>query len=327
MEQDIKFKAPPTGCNAVRAQLFVEESGTGPLTDAILEDNSAWLTLGGHASVIEVVSSLSTEQLGLSRIPGMTFRSVQSPSAPNTPTLFHRVCPPERWTGSFLVVQSEDCQYGDLVSSSPPQTGIEFVRWAESHRILSYVNLGLIVPRSASVLTIRPPFQEIIVSQRGPVAAVSETPSARSAWVGFELFPFEPKEDLSVGILTINLLRWVFDSSWLDAGTGTSHILASSEPVRYLDPGELPTPPQASASLLPIPGLVERENKLLAVNFFDRTLSDLRYPPTESFKTPSKSTSSAVPRSTRDLRGSLIMALVVLLLLDIFLFRWRTRVK
>jgi hypothetical protein len=73
----------------------------------------------------------------------------------------------------------------------------------------------------------------------GPVACAGESGGARYVVLGFELFPFDGKKNPPLSVLTLNLLKWLFQSIGSSSGLpvgSTVDVPEAATSARYKTP-------------------------------------------------------------------------------------------
>lgn len=299
--------------------------------DALLVDNVAWITQSAGNSVVQVISPLSVEELGLKRISGYSFVKLPSVTDPqfkkSSPTIFHRSLVPESTQGPVLSIlpPAGRLPWGGAISAQSPGT-VALTRWEPSHPILQYTNPTLISLPTAQALTCPDLSQSILISSAGSLVCAGEGAGGRYVVVGFEIFPFDGLASPTVSIFTLNALKWLMTkgaSSESTGGVGAVALPLGATDVRYLAPSA--PPPELGAgntATLSTPGILSftspdsPEPTLKAVNVFsheESDLSDIELLPSDIAATPSRTN----PRSPLSFAPWLALVALLVLFLDL----------
>lgn len=236
--------------------------------DSLVGDNEGWVTNNSERGSINVVSPLSPEELGLSKIKTLSFSKEQTDSS--TATIFHRRTPElSTLSAPALIVfpPPGELPLGGTVQPESTSTGLEITRWNVSHPILTYVNPSLIKLPVARRITCPETSTPLLFSQAGALACAGEKNGVRYAVVGFELFPFDGKKTPTLSILTLNLLNWTSKQqgiSVLGTSPGVVVIPDNTTAARYSAPSEelLPIAEGRATVYAPHPGILELRSPL-----------------------------------------------------------------
>ncbi len=245
--------------------------------DAIESDNHAWIVLNNSTASIELVSMFSPKELKLEGLSRYTFspRREGLPSA-TKPTIYHRTSPPDAPSHATLIIapsKGSTFLNSDLVetivtkSSSP-------TRWSESHPILRYVRSGLMKLPKATILDCPVGSEGILHVERGPILCVGSNQGARYVVTGFELFPFEGSKNPTLSILTLNILKYLFDE---EVSHTTTQTVPGENTLVQTFKG-VDTTIRSTA----FPGVYRRvtdvgsSDSLVAINFISDSESDVR---------------------------------------------------
>jgi hypothetical protein len=213
-------------------------------TESIHIDNEAWVTKDQSLSRVTLQSSLTPDQLGLTKIPLITIASTIKPANPNEPLIIHRQSLNAPPTAASLLVMppAGPLPWGGSVEES---TAITIARWDDSHPIMRYVKPSLLSVPEARVLRCPVSAQPILFSERGPLLCAGESRGVRYAISGIELFPFDGAKTPTLSILLLNTLTWLFSN----AGTTSANALPTTVPlphdttaVEYVAPSQEPLP-------------------------------------------------------------------------------------
>jgi len=337
--------SPPTKLSAKTARLTPHEVTTTTLTpppgdwsycrvhiklqdpslfDALPIDNEGWITRASSEPTIHLVSSLSPEQLGLTKVKAITVSvDAQKGDIAKLPTIYHRVSPSAvPMTPSLVVLPPPGALPwgGSALTQGAQRT--EVTRWDVSHPVLQYANPSLVTFPEVRPLECPPSATPILFSSVGPIACAGEEKGARYLITGFELFPFEGTKNPTISIFTLNAFKWLFQSS----GATTIGELPMRVPLPesvteagYVQPENLKLKLEGSSIAPIVPGIVQFEDesgseRYLALNSFEEKESNLSRRTTLSLPpiTPKAATSSS-PATSRSLTSTLaILALLVI---------------
>ena len=297
------------------------------LFDSLPLDNEGWIS-GSSSSSIRVEGSLTPEQLGLSRIPTMTFVAVRSQLREALPTIFHRQTPPSVPTTPSLVVMPPvgALPWGGRVLEQRASDR-EITRWDDSHPLLSYVKPALVTLRDVRTIECPPSATPILSSATGAVACAGEEQGARYLITGFELFPFDGAKNPTMSILTLNALKWLFQSGGATSGGSLPSTLQVSETTssaEYIAPAPSLLPISGNVISPKSPGVVVLKDsngpeRTLSLNAFENEESSLSKPTTLSVapqaQIPRPSTGGA---ASQGLLSWLVTLALVVIAADLF---------
>jgi hypothetical protein len=298
------------------------------LFDALPLDNEGWIAHEPTEPSVNLVSSLSAEQLGFTKVKTITVSTeTQKDSSQKLPTIYHRTVPQTVPTTSSLVVFPPvgALPWGGTVETQGAQ-GREVTRWDASHPVLQYVNPSLVTFPEVRPLECPPSATPILFSIGGPIACAGEEKGARYLITGFELFPFEGSRNPTISIFTLNAFKWLFQSS----GTTTAGELPMRLPLPesiveagYIHPENLKLTLEGSSIAPPAPGIIELQDedgtaRYLALNSFEEQESDLsrRSALTLPALAPRVSTTSS-PTTSRSLLSVLALAALLVIGADL----------
>lgn len=183
-------------------------------TDALALDNDAWIARPSKDDSVVLASALSGPQLGLNALPGLTLRSRQpTENLSDQRAIYHRVSPASIPHAPSLVVFPPPgaLAWSGATVAQPAHSDSPVTRWAESHPLLRYVQPALLVIPEYSLLECPDSATPILFSPRGAIACAGEEQGARYVITGFELFPFDGIRSATLSVLTLNMIRWLFD--------------------------------------------------------------------------------------------------------------------
>lgn len=269
--------------------------------DSLSLDDRAWIARPvGSSDQIKLFGPLSPEALGLSQIKFAPIVPADSALQGDlSGAIFHRAIPEQaspigdQQRPLLVINPPEGAKIADFaevngIAANTP-IGVEITRWDEAHPILRYLQPQLLNPPRANVLSCGEWGRPILFSSSGPIACAGEKDGRRLAVIGFEIFPFDGAKSAGVSILTLNLIKWVFDSNHL-AGIEGAQVGVVSLPyealsARLIAPEQVQISEQASRALrVAAPGVVLAERAvsdtvsqktLLAVNSISSRESDL----------------------------------------------------
>jgi hypothetical protein len=256
------------------------------LFDGLPLDNEGWVTRTSSESAVSLVSSLSSEQLGLSKVK--TLRISSDPQQGDTrslPTIYHRLAPPNAPSTSTLVVLPPPgaLPWGGEVQSQAPSAR-EVTRWDASHPVLHYINPSLVTFPEVRILECPASATPILFSAAGPIACAGEDHGARYLITGFELFPFDGTKNPTISIFTLNAFKWLFQRSDAAATGELPTRLSLPEAVTeagYIHPENIKLTVQGGSIAPPVPGIVQLEEddgdeRYVALNSFEEKESNLK---------------------------------------------------
>jgi hypothetical protein len=298
------------------------------LFDALPLDNEGWVTHEPTEPSVDLVSSLSAEQLGLRKVKTITVSTdKEKDSSQKLPTIYHRTVPQTVPTTSTLVVfpPSGALPWGGSVETQGPQ-GREVTRWDASHPVLQYVNPSLVSFPEVRPLECPPSATPILFSTGGPIACAGEDKGARYLITGFELFPFEGSRNPTISIFTLNAFKWLFQSSGATVTGELPTRLPLSESIveaEYIHPENLKLTLEGSTIAPPAPGIIELYDedgteRYLALNSFEERESDLSRRSTLSLPPPAPRTSTtSSPTTSTSLISMLALAVLLVIGADL----------
>lgn len=231
------LKPPRSAWEYCRVHVRLQDAS---LFDSLPLDNEGWVVNTSSAPSIRVVSSLTPQQLGLSKIPKTSFTTETNESSRQAPTIFHRQLPSQKPTTPSLAVRppAGPLPWGGDVSAQTLQSR-EITRWDASHPILAYVNPSLVTLPEVHALDCPTTSTPILFSTAGPIACAGEDTGARYLITGFEIFPFDGGTNPTISIFTLNAFKWLFQSSQGSATGSLPTTLPVAENVtsaEYLQP-------------------------------------------------------------------------------------------
>lgn len=294
------------------------------LFDALPLDNEGWVTRSRSEPSVELVSSLSPEQLGLTKVKTIAVTTApQGGGVDKGPTIYHRLAPPKVPSTPSLVVLPPvgALPWGGSVLTNTAR-GKEVTRWDSAHPLLHYVNPAILVFPESRPLVCPPSATPILFSRVGAIACAGEDKGARYLITGFELFPFDGAKNPTISIFTLNAFKWLFLNSVATTVGELPMRLPIPESVTeagYIHPENLKVKREGSSIAPTAPGIVRLEDedggeRYLALNSFEERESNLSLPGTLSLPpTTPRATTTPSPSSSRSLISSLaLLALIVI---------------
>lgn len=230
----------------------VQITGTKIETNAIAGDDSAQITAQPQVAEVVVVSPYTAQELGLELIHSLKYKhykpeqfSEQTLAAhPKSLFIFHQTAPRTLPNNSALFVMPPE--KSALFASGDRITAPNIVAssWNEAHPISAYATIGTL--KFGTLLPVQPLawMQQIIGSTSGPALLAGEQGGSRYVLSAFELFPFSGKDNTTVSILTLNILKWLNPAA-LQSGTPFD---VSESDLTHPRPLELPTQVKRSRS-------------------------------------------------------------------------------
>lgn len=269
-------------------------------SDAIILDNEAWIANSADKNEVTLVSSLTSNELGLTQLPFEFVRPDNSATFDGTrQAIYHRTVPsstPRQAPSaqSLIILPPSGAALWDNGSvSRATLRNVEITRWDESHPLLRYVKPPLLsIPQGVAISCPRSA-QAIMHSSAGPLVCAGEDRGARYVITGFELLPFDGLRTPTVSIFTLNVLRWLFESHGVaGAGSGDNgaqvgfvKLPPGADAATVIAPHESELKPSAAGNsvFVPAPGVLAlrphgsetSSAELIAVNAFSREESDV----------------------------------------------------
>lgn len=297
--------------------------------NSLKEDDIVWINTSRTPKEITVVSPTGGS-LGLDQIPFITVRAKTpeqyDPSSPAGGYIFHRAVPDSLpSTPSLIVLPPPGNRIAPTVTKGGEVKPAQVTRWADSHPITRYLTLTSLAFTEALPLQPVEWSRELISSTAGPIALVGEPLAEKVAVLGFEIFPFDGAKAPTVSILTLNIFKWLFDTSSQGAGIAKASLPLKLgegiESVRYLETNEAIEKAQDGSFTPPQTGLIVFKGAngykgQLAVQFFSERESSLVRDP---IKLPSlEQKAGGSDYLVEPLSGTLAAIALTLLLLDLY---------
>lgn len=319
------------------ARLSLNSIDVGAADDNPL-DNVAYLVLERKAQ-ITLVSNFDRKDLGIDKL-GLPIRSVTpnewetSIREPNQiqenqdkGVIFHRYFPPNRPDLPVIAILPPTTIFSGTTFNE--ETLIS--SWRQPHPLTRYLSLQSLKLNQGRVFNSSDTIEPIISSEQGSILATETSSSNRTALVGFELLPFKGSDDLTISILTLNLLNWSFEKA-LNSGSHPlfDRIKTPTSIISVASPDN--NVKQSSGSfLVDKVGIwrgfgalgTNRPSKFYAVNFFSDAESDILHPTELSITNGSSSRSEHYV----SLLGWLAALVLALLILDSLLSITRKQLK
>lgn len=242
--------------------------------DSISADDVAWLGRGSGSRVVELVSPKSSEMLGLNKIPFLQFRKFNNGEALSNVigSLYAGACPSE-WPSRPTLVLSPPPSGCKLFDSKELRGNAEIARWDSAHPITRYVKFPSIGINPGTLIFNSPQLHPVVFSPEGAIVLAGSIDSYRRLLIGFELLPFERDKSLTLSILTLNALQWVFDISASNGSIKPYDAIQLAPGARARDIIHENVIIDSRHQYLTEPGLVEvqsdESNKVIGVNYFD----------------------------------------------------------
>jgi hypothetical protein len=310
----------------------VAASGSTNASDLLADDNDGWVTSESVVSRVELTGPLSPEQLKIGRLGSVSV--VASPRDASTqpgaplPKIIHRSSVSSEPESPTLMVfpQPGPLPWGGAVRESESRA-TEMSRWDNAHPVLTYVNPTLLDIRATRLVSCPPSATPLLTTTAGTVACVGEQQGVRYAIVGFEIFPFDGAKTPTLSILTLNLFKWIFEStaSSLRALPYESMTIPRGvTEAAYVAPDTSAITISQANTIVPTKaGVIQLSNSKLgtsttkAINLFSDHESDLsRNPP---LSIPLIERAETKPsRESFDMTYWLIVCALVALLFDLF---------
>ncbi len=303
-------------------------SGSGALSfDSISADNAAYISPEVGAGRGFLVSNFTPRELGLDKLRNLSFTharpgefKVVSPDVDFV--IFHNFVPPEPpQVSSIYINPIGDADLfnvsEEIVRKSDP---IVVTSWDEINPITAYIKFHILRLESVTPLIAKKEARAIVQSSAGAVVLSAEFGRFRSVATGFELFPFEPKGNPILSILTLNILKWVSGSGV--AGGYTETPFKASAAIGDLT-DVLGESKYQEGEWIDSPGVFVRDGNLnsssglLAANFFASSESD-KYSAQKFVVPGDTATQSDSSEVDKTYAPYLILAALIMTLGDLF---------
>jgi hypothetical protein len=249
--------------------------------DSISDDNQVFIAPDVSAGRGLLVSNFSPRELGLHSLKNVSFDHVKPANFNSIPSnidfaIFHNFVPKIPPTVSSLYVNPiESSALFEVEEEKFARVQpIEITSWDEINPITAYIKLPLLRLDSATPLKPKSGADVVVQSSVGPIIVSGTLQRDRYASIGFEIFPFEPRGNPVLSILTLNLIKWIAGSG-VSLGYAEAPFLVSSSvgTVSKLDSSQ----EFESGATIFNPGLFKKSGTkadILAVNFFSASESD-----------------------------------------------------
>jgi hypothetical protein len=254
--------------------------------DSLSIDNQAWISYSNDEAAVHLTSPLTPQQLNIAQLGELQVVAGTADSG-KAPQIIHRTAISSTPTGPALLVfpPSGLLPWGGSVQEPRPNQQFEITRWVESHPLLQYVKPTLLSLTRSQIIDCPPSATAVITTTAGAVMCAGKSDGVPYAVVGFEIFPFERSKNATVGVLTLNLFKWLFSSSIDDSDLRPLEAFRTSSTttrVRSAAPQTKELPIAHDRTVTPdTPGVLfieDSENKtpsVRAVNIFSDQESDL----------------------------------------------------
>lgn len=281
------------GVRALRVQLSASSSARQ--RDQLSDDNFAYLAFHRENRTIYVVSLRSLDELGITKIRGITFKAVspqnyaESLSEPDAQTYLFADFIPDGLPAKNLIIVSPPngtggFQVGGLIAAA------EVSEWMTGHPLLTYIDIASL--RFSRFVPILPAVwsDTVISTSRGAALIAGMRGAFRTIVTGFDLFPYRGRASPTVSVLFLNMLRWASSQSLGDESTKPFEPIALPSETSVISrfgsaPAEMPIAWQRGGlKLAPeVPGIyiARTPNKpplITSVNFLSAHESDPRVP-------------------------------------------------
>lgn len=221
-----------------RIKLSVESASGSFTEDSIRDDNQLELDyrLGSSKRVLVVSDEPDLQTRSkLSKIPGWSFTfnnltefAALSPEQRESFTvqIFYKVVPSAPLKGSalFVLPPADNTVFpvrDELVNQ-------QVTSWQDNHPLNSYLRLPLFSFPAVKVFREGAGMLAVINIGAGPIVVVRDQGDTRAAAVGFEILPYEGRDDPLLSVFTLNLLNW-FGSERLQQQPSTSESYSFQE--------------------------------------------------------------------------------------------------
>lgn len=208
--KQVELGVLPTEVNYFRVAISVKaDSGANLHPD----DDTIWLALEEERLPIVVVADRSLSELGLDRLSSYLFERVtperfaEERSTRAAGYIFHKVVPPRLPQGSSLLIMPPSSEILEVRDMSGPAV---VSSWTQNHPLTRYVRFQDLTLQFLSVIEVPYWAQPFITTTKGTAGIVGTAGDARTVALGFEILPFQGKQDPLMSIFTLNLFSWLF---------------------------------------------------------------------------------------------------------------------
>lgn len=191
------------------------------------DDDTIWLALEEERSPIVVVTERSLSELGLDRLRSYLFEKITPERfAQESPTkaagyIFHKVVPPQLPQGNSLLIMPPTSAILEVRDMAGPAV---VSSWTENHPLTRYVRFQDLTLQFLSVIEVPYWAQAFITTTKGVAGIVGTLGEARAVALGFEVFPFQGKQDPLMSIFTLNLFSWLFAEEQAVSYLSVDHV-------------------------------------------------------------------------------------------------------
>jgi hypothetical protein len=269
----VAIKASLSSCSRIEA-------------NALLEDDSVWLSPKNISNKISFISNFSLKDLKLDQLQNLNFELVAPKEWEKQPksigsAVFHRYIPTTLPNLNSLFIYPENSvEWLDLIALSEKN---ELIDWDKNNPILQYLNFPNLVFENSVIFRKLPNWASpLLKSAAGDIAFYASKDSKRYAAIGFELFPFEGKQNSTLSILTLNLFEWIKNNESANNSLSFSVELLLKQVLALDSALEAPQVKMAKDGMrfsTNSPGLYAAEmqdkNIVVAANLFLQTQSNL----------------------------------------------------
>lgn len=214
--------------SSVSGVLQAEITPSGSLAhDALLDDNRAWITstnakqqsallITNQGTALGLDSLLDVEVVSATQFANFTNQELEKFSL----LIFHRTAPmPASWVrpprvSTLLILPPEQ---NPIFPIARENLSPVISSWADEHPITTYLRVPILKPQSSLIFELPPWAQPVINAEQGTLVVAGESQGVRFAGIGFELLPFEGAKTPSLSILTLNVFRWLLNTSSLSS--------------------------------------------------------------------------------------------------------------
>ncbi|RMG42529.1 MAG: hypothetical protein D6719_06290 [Candidatus Dadabacteria bacterium] len=290
--QEVRIENFKATADAYRVKLAPHSINSQYTYDAIDSDSYFWFVPDQAQTTIGLISPYTINELGLNRINTLKFKKLNSTQLKTDQLttgafraiIYHRTIPPvlPRYN-SLIVLPPVDSPF----AAGDPTDETTLSHWDSSHALLSYLNPPAL--KISSLIPLRVPIwgNEIINSVSGPALIAGVSRDARVVISGFEIFPFQGRKNPALSILTLNILKWLTESSLTGIYRTVPYTISEDQlsSADLLDSiaaaGTRVAAESNSTVTLNRPGLwklnlANNDYKLVALNYFNSAESDNR---------------------------------------------------
>jgi hypothetical protein len=212
LDRKFKFLKIIYTSSKVRTSKYDEEN-------VLEEDDTIWYTRSEISKKIGVFSSYSIEELGLNNLPFLSIEKIEGTQFEDSlydkysGFIFHRVGTDISPKAPSLFVLPPNSNESVKPKNEQSQERSQIVWWDTGSPLLKYLNLNILSIEKGMYLQNYYWAKEVIKGEKGPLLIEGNFQGANYIAAGFELFPFETKRGTPINILTLNIVKSLFQDA------------------------------------------------------------------------------------------------------------------